>query len=385
MFKFLKEKIKGLIKRSKGEIEETEIEKETGKAEVEKSVKEIPEKPAEEEKTIEKVEETAKERETIKTIEEKAKEEIVKVEAKEPICEPSETERKQIGLIEKITKKELRDEDVEKFLEDLRITLLKCDVAFDVVEKICEDVKKSLIGRIVKRSDVERVVSEALKESILKIFDVPKINLEEIITNARKDERVPTIIFLGFNGTGKTTTLAKVAYWLKKRGFTPILAAGDTFRAASIEQLEIHGKNLGLEVIKHRYGADSAAVIYDAREHAKKIPNSVVLADTAGRSHSNENLMDELRKICRVNKPDLKILVLDSLTGNDVVEQARRFNDAVGVDAIIMTKADVYEKGGAAISAVFAIRKPILFLGVGQSYEDLEEFDKDKLLREIFE
>ncbi len=395
MFKFLKEKLKGLLKKSKEEIEE-KVEEKTKETEL----KEVPTEELKEEKTIEeaKTEEIQKKEELKleKSEEELSKEREKKVEAKPKIItkEPRKVKKvseeqktgepKKIGLLEKITKKELKEKDIEKFLNDLKFTLLKCDVAFDVTEKICNDVKNALIGKVIKRGEIEKVVMETLEKSIIDIFDVPKIDIENIINKANNEGKVPIIIFLGFNGTGKTTTLAKVAYWLKRRGYTPILAAGDTFRAASIEQLEIHGKNLGCEVIKHTYGADSAAVIYDAREHAKKVPNSVVLADTAGRSHANANLMDELKKVCRVNQPDLKILVLDSLTGNDVVEQAKKFDETVGIDTIILTKADVYEKGGAAISAVFAIRKPILFLGTGQGYEDLEKFDAKKVIREIF-
>ena len=189
------------------------------------------------------------------------------------------------------------------------------------------------------------------------------------------------VMFLGFNGTGKTTTLAKLAYKFKDE--KPVLAAGDTFRAASIEQLEEHGRRIGAAVIRHNYGSDSAAVIFDARKHAAANGCRLVLADTAGRAHSNVNLMDELKKVVRVNKPDLKILVLDSMTGNDIYEQARMFNEAVGVDGIILTKADVYDKGGAALSAAYTIKKPILYLGVGQEYGDLREFNPSEVVKNL--
>jgi len=180
-----------------------------------------------------------------------------------------------------------------------------------------------------------------------------------------------------------TTSVAKLCYYLKQNNLNPVIAAGDTFRAASIEQLEIHSKKINIDLIKQKYGSDSAAVIYDARKHAESQNKDVVLADTAGRSHSNVNLMDELKKVCRVNQPDLKIIVLDALTGNDIVEQTRRFEESVGVDAIILTKADVYAKGGAALSAVYTIKKPILFLGTGQNYEDLEKFEPKKIADEM--
>ncbi|MBI2076519.1 MAG: signal recognition particle receptor subunit alpha [Candidatus Aenigmarchaeota archaeon] len=178
-----------------------------------------------------------------------------------------------------------------------------------------------------------------------------------------------------------TTTIAKIASLYKK--YRPVIAAGDTFRAASIEQLEEHVKRLGVDIVKHKYGADSAAVIFDAMKHAAAIGSKLVLADTAGRSHSNVNLMDELKKVVRVNKPDLKVLVLDSITGNDIVDQSKLFDEAVGVDAIILTKADVYEKGGAALSASHTIKKPILFLGTGQDYDDLIEFKPEEIVKNL--
>jgi len=196
------------------------------------------------------------------------------------------------------------------------------------------------------------------------------------------EKRPFLIIFLGFNGTGKTTTMAKIANLLIKNDLSVVFAAADTFRHASIEQLEEHGKNLGVKVIKHKYGSDPAAVIFDAVNYAKSKSIDVVLADTAGRTHIDKNLMEELKKIVRVNKPDMKILVIDSTSGNDVVEQARRFNE-VNVDAVILTKWDVDEKGGTAISVAYAIKKPIIFLGTGQSYEDLKPFNVDEYLSEI--
>ena len=210
-------------------------------------------------------------------------------------------------------------------------------------------------------------------------------NIEEVIDS---DEWVYDFTVPGYHNfvannfiVHNTTNLAKLAHRLKK--YKPVLAAGDTFRAASIEQLEEHGKRLGVDVVKHRYGADSAAVIFDAMRHASAKGSKLVLADTAGRSHINTNLMDELKKVCRVNKPDLKVLVLDALTGNDIYEQARLFNESVGVDAIILTKTDVYEKGGAALSAAYTIKKPILFLGSGQNYDDLVEFDAEKIVKNL--
>jgi len=314
-----------------------------------------------------------------KPAEEKAGKEIVKpkTEAQKPLV------KKKIKLFGRITEKELKKSDIENVAKSLKLTLIESDVAYDVAENICDKLERDLVGKVVKRGSVEKIIKRSLKDSLLGILNQKPLEIEKIIESAKKEKRPATIVFVGFNGCGKTTSLAKMAYYLKRRGFKPLIAAADTFRAASIEQLETHGKNLGVDVIKQKYGSDSAAVIYDAREHAKANGFDVVLADTAGRSHSNINLMDELRKVCRVNKPDIKILVLDALTGNDVVEQAKRFCDAVGVDGIILTKADVYEKGGSALSACHAIKKPIMFLGVGQEYEDLEKFDAEKIVNSL--
>jgi fused signal recognition particle receptor len=213
----------------------------------------------------------------------------------------------------------------------------------------------------------------------LNILNTPNVDLEEII----KNKKPSLFLFLGFNGSGKTTSLAKVGNYLKKKGYSCVFAAGDSFRAASIEQLEEHGKKLGIEVIKHKYGADSAAVIFDAMKHAEARNLDVVLADTAGRSHTNRNLMDELSKVCRVNKPDLKILVIDSLVGNDAVPQVKMFNDAVGIDAVMFTKIDVNEKGGCILSVTHTLKKPIIFLGTGQEYSSLKTFKPEEFIENI--
>jgi fused signal recognition particle receptor len=274
------------------------------------------------------------------------------------------------GLIKRIAEKKLSESEIENVMRELQVALLENDVALEVAEKICSDVKSELINQEVGRSRVEETIKKALHSAVLDVMRQERIDLDDII---KKHGKPYTIVFFGFNGAGKTTTMAKFAHRFSK--YRPVLAAGDTFRAASIEQLEMHSKNLGAILIKHGYGADSAAVIFDARRHAEASGSRLVLADTAGRSHSNVNLMDELKKVVRVNNPDLKVLVLDALTGNDIYEQAKLFNDAVGVDAIILTKADVYDKGGAALSAAYTIKKPILYLGVGQEYSDLKEFN----------
>ncbi len=265
----------------------------------------------------------------------------------------------------------------------MQIALLENDVSFEVAEKICSDLKLQLVGKSVARRSVDRLIKESMKASIHEIMSFRKPDIERMIEKKAESGEAFTIMLLGFNGTGKTTTLAKLAHKYKK--YRPLFAAGDTFRAASIEQLEEHGRRLGVKVVKHQYGSDSAAVIFDARKHAAAAGYKIVLADTAGRSHSNVNLMDELKKVVRVNEPDMKILVLDSLTGNDIYEQSRLFNDAVGVDAVILTKADVYEKGGAALSAAYTLKKPVLFMGTGQSYDDLIDFSAEEVTKRLLE
>ncbi|NCO97211.1 MAG: signal recognition particle-docking protein FtsY [Candidatus Aenigmarchaeota archaeon CG_4_10_14_0_8_um_filter_37_24] len=276
----------------------------------------------------------------------------------------------------KITEKKISENDLSAMLEDLELSLLEADVALEVSDKIKEDLKKALIGKDVKRTQAKKIVEETIRKSLLEILDVPKIDLEKVV----KQNHPCLIIFLGFNGSGKTTTLAKIGSKLQKKKYSCVFAAGDSFRSAAIEQLEEHGDKLGIKVIKHKYGADSAAVIYDAVEHAKAKGIDVVLADTAGRMHTNQNLMDELKKIDRVDKPHLKLLVIDSITGNDAVEQARKFDEAVRIDGVILTKIDVNTKGGAILSVCKILGKPIVALGVGQEYKDLKEFDREEFV-----
>jgi len=191
------------------------------------------------------------------------------------------------------------------------------------------------------------------------------------------------IAFIGVNGSGKTTNLAKLANYLKNNGKEVVIAACDTFRAAAIQQVEDHANNLGIKLIKHDYGSDAAAVAFDAIDHAKAKGKDFVLIDTAGRNQSNKNLMEELSKLVRVAKPDLKIFVGDSLTGNDAVEQAKEFNEAVGIDGIILSKVDADEKGGASVSISYVAKKPIFFVGNGQGYEDLIPFKKEEFLEKM--
>ena len=262
--------------------------------------------------------------------------------------------------------KKIESSKLKKLSNDLEDELLSNNIAYGVVNEILDAVKNSS----AKNLKVD------LKNKLKEILSSNKINILE--------EKNPTIIMLiGVNGAGKTTTLAKLAQKIKKKKKKCVMAAGDTFRAAAIEQLEQHGKNLDVKTISHNYGSDSAAVAFDAVEHAKSKNLDYVLIDTAGRNHANEDLMRELEKVKRVVKPHYTILVVDSLTGNDAVDQAKLFGKKIGVDGVILTKTDADERGGAIISVAHESGKPILFLGSGQGYDDLEEFDADKILNQL--
>ncbi len=277
----------------------------------------------------------------------------------------------------------IKESRLDEFIWDLEMALLEADVAYEVVEELKARVRERLLGKKVRRGvSVEDAVMSALKEALMDVLSPSRtFDFWEFMRTADKPV---VIMFVGINGTGKTTAIAKVAHMLQKRGYSVVLSASDTFRAGAIEQITEHANRLGVKVIKHRPGGDPAAVAYDAIEHAKARRRDVVLIDTAGRIQTNRNLMDEMKKIKRVAKPHLVIFVGDALAGNDAVEQARAFDEAVGVDGIILTKVDADAKGGAAISISHAIGKPVLWLGVGQGYEDLIPFDPAWLIDRIF-
>ncbi|ADT83480.1 signal recognition particle-docking protein FtsY [Thermococcus barophilus] len=288
------------------------------------------------------------------------------------------------SFVDKVAQTEIKEKDVEEALWDLELELLEADVALEVVEELKEKIKQQLVGQKVKiGTDKKKIVEDAVRKAVLEVLTPErKINLLEMIK--AKKEKPFVIVFVGFNGSGKTTTIAKLAHWLKKHGLSSVIAASDTFRAGAIEQVEEHARRVGVKVIKHRYGADPAAVAYDAIQHAKARGVDVVLVDTAGRNELNRNLMDEMKKIVRVTKPDLVIFVGDALAGNAIIEQARQFNEAVKIDGVILTKLDADARGGAALSISHAIGAPILFVGIGQGYDDLKEFDEKWMIEKIF-
>lgn len=291
------------------------------------------------------------------------------------------------GLISKVTTTELKGEPLHQVLSDFKLSLVENDVAFPVAEQICNEMEKRLDGMQVKRLEDRR---EIVKKNLREVLTATMITNDELdllsaVREKRGRKEPYVIVFVGINGTGKTTTIAKVAQFLTEKGYSVVLSCSDTYRAGSIEQLEEHASRLGLRMIKHRYGADPAAVAFDTVSHARAHGVNVVLIDTAGRMQTDRNLMNELAKIKRVVVPDLTVLTVDSLTGNDAVMQAEEFHKSVGVDATVLTKVDADVKGGAALSVTYVTKKPVLFVGVGQDYHDLEEFNPEKFVDMVLE
>ncbi len=291
------------------------------------------------------------------------------------------------GLVNKVATTELKPEQIKLLLSDFRLSLIQNDVAVLVADHVCEEIEKSLSGVSIKRmEDKKQKVRESLHQVLMGILTSKEdFDLLSIIKQKREAKEPFVIVFVGINGTGKTTTIAKASDFLMRHKYSVVLAGSDTYRAGSIEQLEEHAKRLGVRIIKHKYGADPAAVAYDAISYAKSHGTRVVLIDTAGRIQTNRNLMNELSKIKRVVSPDLTILIVDALTGNDAVMQAEEFNKHVGIDGTILTKVDADVKGGAALSVAYVTGKPILFIGTGQSYKDLQQFSPEKFAKMILE
>ncbi|MEA3190827.1 MAG: fused signal recognition particle receptor [Thermoplasmata archaeon] len=274
---------------------------------------------------------------------------------------------------------------LEDILWDLEVGLLESDVALPVIEAIKANVKEQLLTLSVGGKRPEEIVEKVLRTAIKRVLQVNPLDFDVFVRERIASGKKPVVVmFVGVNGTGKTTSIGRIAHRLKEQGVSVCMAAGDTFRAGAIEQLALHGERLGVTVIKHKAGADPAAVAYDAIEHAKARNKAVVLLDTAGRMQNNSNLMDEMDKIRRVANPDLCVFVGDSLAGNDAVEQARKFDEVVDIGGVILTKVDVDAKGGAALSVAYTINKPLLFVGVGQNYPDLKPFDADWMVDRLF-
>lgn len=307
----------------------------------------------------------------------------------EKLEKPKEEQKEKKSFLSKFAPKpgkvKISEKEFWSYAEDLEMLLLENNVAFEVAEKIIAKLKERIVDKEFLKKEIEFIINDSLKDIIYELLIEPFDLVEEIKKFKDKNlEKKPfVILFCGINGTGKTTTIAKLVYLLKKNNLTSVIAAGDTFRAASIEQLNKHGERLDTKIISHDYGSDPASVGFDAIKYAEKNKIDVVLIDTAGRMHTEKNLMAQIEKVAKVTQPNLKIFVGESITGNDIVEQIQAFNESVKIDGIILSKADIDEKGGTALSVGATTGKPILYLGTGQNYEDLEPFNRTKFVEKL--
>ena len=274
------------------------------------------------------------------------------------------------------------DKSIAEALSELELTLLESDVALPVTDAIIINVRKNLVWKHRKIGEsVDAMVVGALKTALLEVLG-KGFDLKEYITT---HPRPVKILFTGVNGTGKTTSVAKIGSYLHKQGFSVVIGAGDTYRAGAIEQIVVHAERIGIKIIQHKEGADPSAVLFDTVQYAISHKIDVVLADTAGRFHTKSNLMNQLEKIKRVMKPDLVVYVDEAVAGNDAVIRAAEFDRTVGADAIVLTKADMDSRGGAAISIAHTIGKPLMFLGVGQGYDDIIPFNPAGVVDELLD
>ena len=279
----------------------------------------------------------------------------------------------------------VKDEDVEPFIEDLRTSLLQSDVNYDAADKILDGIRKGLVGKQLTSRNIDQQISGVIRDSIMGILSKKnRVDMLRVAQEKRASSELPLkILFIGPNGAGKTTTMAKVAHMFLKNGFTCVLSASDTFRAAAIEQTAVHAGRLGIGVIKGTYGADPASIAFDAIAHAKAHHIDVVLIDSAGRQETNKSLMDEVRKMVRVARPDLKVFVGESIAGNTLLNQVREFNAAVGLDGVILTKLDCDAKGGNTLSIISEADVPVIYFGLGEGYDDLMPYDPDFIINNI--
>ena len=290
------------------------------------------------------------------------------------------------SVVNAFTERTLSENEINELLGKLEINMLESDVAYEVAQNILTDLKQQLVYEKVKRAtDTSDVIIEKFKRSIEDVFaKAATIDIFSKIAEKNSTGQPYVITFLGINGTGKTTTIAKFTKMLKKKGLSVVIAAGDTHRAGAIEQVSEHADRLGIKVVSQRYGSDPAAVARDAVMYAKTHHINIVIVDTAGRIQTSKNLMEEMAKIVRVVRPDLKIFVGDALAGNDAISQAKEFLSATDYDGVILTKIDADARGGAALSIASVTGRPILYLGVGQEYDDLIPFEPSFFTKNLF-
>lgn len=289
------------------------------------------------------------------------------------------------NFYDRIAKTELKGKDLDNVLDEFELSLVENDVAVSVAEFVGNELKEKLKDvQFARFTDPRARVKVILQEILMSVLQrAGSLDIFSVVDKKKAAGEPAIIVFIGINGTGKTTSIAKLAYILQKKGRSVILAAGDTYRSGAIDQLEEHARRVGVRMIKHQYGGDPAAVAFDAVSYAKAHGINAVLVDTAGRMQTNKNLLEEMRKIVRVTKPDLTILVVDALTGNDAVEQGKIFSEAVKIDGIILAKLDADVKGGSAISLSYIMGKPVAMVGTGQKYDDLEPFQPEAIVKNL--
>ena len=372
-----------------------------------KPVEKKTEKPKEAPKPPEKKEIPVSKKEHVieKKAEERPKEVVRPPEPKKEVPAPAPLQKKEIivGKVaeresEKLEKKvrkdifsavketisgasEIKEGEISDLLEELELGLIESDVALEVAEEIKNELKKRVVGAKVPKGKTAEFVHEQLKETLIGMVSTEKgFALPEKVRSLEKPVK---IMVLGPNGSGKTTTIAKITKMLQEEGFSVVIAASDTFRAAAVEQLQHHADKLGVKVVSGAYGSDPTALAFDAVEYAKAHKADVVLIDTAGRQDTNLNLLNQLKKMNRVIAPQVKIYVGESIAGNAIVEQISVFNKEIGVDGVVLTKLDCDAKGGTVVSISKVTGIPIIYVGTGQGYADIELFDAKKIIGEI--
>jgi fused signal recognition particle receptor len=388
------------IRKEIEEEDKAKKPKETSKI-IEKQIKEREEPIIEEEKPITKeiVEKIPKKDSALPFIEEEINEEVdvesemleesSRVKSRDINIKKASEDKRELkasigkkgklkGLIKRAI--EISEDDLETLLWELELSLLESDVEQDTARDLVKGIRTELIGKKVSVKTIDAELNNTIKEILTEMMTTTKRNLVEEIKNSDGPYK---ILMIGPNGAGKTTHIAKLTHYFKKEGFSVVLAAADTFRSGAIDQLQVHADKLEVKLIKQQYGADPAAVAFDAVKSAKANNTDVVIIDTAGRQETNKNLMEELKKIKRVVEPDIKIYVGEAYVGQGLLDQAIQFDTDLGIDGFILSKIDTDAKGGTSISLLYKLKKPILYVGTGQGYEDFEEFSPEFILNRI--
>ncbi|MGC8587010.1 MAG: signal recognition particle-docking protein FtsY [Candidatus Micrarchaeia archaeon] len=379
MFEGLKKKISGFVGAFAKKEESEEIKEEKKELESVGSVKEELKEVEKKESTTEDLTDERKEKrpEDARSNEQKA----ARTAAQKIDSRLSFATRAKSVFLKKVT---IKEADVDDLAEQLRLTLLEANVGYDVAEKFTENLKRRLVGMSVDSSSIKEEIRSGVKNALLEALSKGNgIDIVELARAKREQGEPLKIMFIGPNGAGKTTTIAKVANLLIKSGLRCVIAAADTFRAAAIEQTVFHANKLGIDVVKGNYGADPSSIAFDAISFAKSRKIDAVLIDTAGRQETNKSLIEEIKKMVRVAKPDLKIFVGEGIAGNSILDQVKEFNAAVGIDGIILTKLDIDTKGGSTLTILSETSVPILFLGIGEGYGDLEPYSPEKIAESI--